>query len=606
MSADFETVAALFELARGLGAAEREVLLDERCGADLELRREVEALLEHEGGNPALSDEALVASRQRLEALVDGQPPSAGLPERIGPFEVVRRIGAGGMGVVYEARQESPARGVALKVLHATHLSPGVRRRFEREAEILARLRHPGIAQVFATGTCDLGAGEQPYFALELIEGRSLTAWADTRPLGLRGRLELLIELCQAIHHAHTQGVVHRDLKPDNVLVDNSGRLRVVDFGIAHVVATGGGGTLRTTPGEVLGTLAYMAPEQVRGDDAARAPTVDVYAVGAIAYELLTAELPRDVTGRALAEAVRAVELEPVVRLASVSRDLPRDVAWIVDKALESDPARRYGSTLALGDDLQRFLDGLPVLARPASTAYRLERFVRRNRVVVASLGLVLVTLAVALAVSIERTRAADRAREAAESAAAEAAAINEYLLERMLSAFGPLGLGQDLRVRDALDLAVPQIEEAFADAPVLGAAVRRTAGRSYAELGLNAEALRELERAHAEFVARLGPEHPSSLRSLVDVVQVLSDEGRQADAAALASRGLEAFGAADPQDAESRAAWLELRSLEAGARFETGERDGAIELAAAVLADAELEFGAGEVLLDAKGALAA
>ncbi|MEM8712296.1 MAG: serine/threonine-protein kinase, partial [Planctomycetota bacterium] len=264
MTHDFELVAGVFEAARHLSGAARAAFLEERCEGNDGLLQEVQSLLSHGDADDGLSEDVLSDVRRRMsqvalqESAAAPLPTEVALPKRIGPYAVVRRLGAGGMGVVYEALQESPSRSVAVKVLRPLAAGESMLRRFEREGEILARLRHPGIAQIYATGTCDLGSGEQPYLAMELIEGSALNAYVKSQGLDTPGVVRLFAELCRALHHAHTQGVVHRDLKPENVLVEADGRPRILDFGIAHVIGHDERvETLRTADGDVIGTLDY-------------------------------------------------------------------------------------------------------------------------------------------------------------------------------------------------------------------------------------------------------------------------------------------------------------------------------------------------------------
>src|SRR5262249_46703789 len=231
--------------------------------------------------------------------------PPAPLPPTIARYRLIRVLGEGGMGMVYEAEQDNPRRTVALKVIRPGLTSAFLLRRFAREAQILGRLRHPGIAQVYDAGVAE---GGQPYFAMELIAGLPLDRYASEHALDAPGRLELLARVCDAVQHAHERGVIHRDLKPANVLVEPSGQPRVLDFGVARAAdlgQTAGGG--RTEAGQLLGTLAYMSPEQASGDPSALGPRTDVYALGVILYELLAHQLPYRLDGLPLPEAARGI-----------------------------------------------------------------------------------------------------------------------------------------------------------------------------------------------------------------------------------------------------------------------------------------------------------
>lgn len=343
------------------------------------------------------------------------------LPERIGDYDIVRRIGAGGMGVVFEAVQESPRRRVAIKLLAPHHASPDRLRRFRQEAELLGRLRHPGIAQIYEAGSFDSGAGQHPFFAMELIEGRDLRAHCDERGLDARARLGLVAEICDAVQHAHDAGVVHRDLKPDNVLVDARGHPRVLDFGIARAAASSTVlSTIVTGDGQLVGTLGYMAPEQLDSTEDDVDARADVYALGAIAFELLTRRLPHQIAELPVSAAIHEIATRDAPRASQIEPSLAGDVDTILAKALESSADRRYGSAAALGADIRRHLEDQPIHARPPSRVYLLRKFVRRNRGLTIGAVATFATLTVGLIVALvllgreqeQRRRADANARE--------------------------------------------------------------------------------------------------------------------------------------------------------------------------------------------------
>ena len=250
------------------------------------------------------------------------------------------------MGAVYEAEQDHPRRPVALKVIRPGLVSPPFLKRFMHEAEILGRLHHPGIAQIYEAGVADDG---KPFFALELIRGLPLDEYGRRSGLTAAARLELLARVCDAVQHAHEQGVIHRDLKPGNILVDDSGQPHVLDFGVARatgeeLLATAD----RTRTGQLVGTLSYMSPEQVAADHSVIDQRSDVYALGIILFELLAGKLPYLLKDVPLPEAVRLIREHEPSRLGSIDTQLRGDVETIVAKALEKDPARRYLSAAEL------------------------------------------------------------------------------------------------------------------------------------------------------------------------------------------------------------------------------------------------------------------
>jgi len=383
----YARVRDIFEGARGLEGAERVAFLEEQCSPDEGLRAEVEhslACLE-EGASGAFSERGVDLVRGAIGGLVaDAEVPAgtdAGwLPEEVGGYQIKRRIGEGGMGVVYEALQQSPRRRVAIKLLHSHQSTDERLRRFRQEAELLGRLQHPGIAQIYEAGTFDLGRGEQPFFAMELVDGVTIRLYADREQLDRRARLALLAQVADGVQHAHERGVIHRDLKPDNVLVDGRGRPVVLDFGVAwakepsDVIST-----MMTEEGVLLGTLAYMAPEQFTGDSDAITPSVDVYALGIMAFELLSDRLPHDVAGLPLPTAIKVLSNEPCRRLGSVVPALRGDIETIVATALAREPDRRYPTAQAFAADIRRYLDDLPIAARPTSRIYRARMYARRH-----------------------------------------------------------------------------------------------------------------------------------------------------------------------------------------------------------------------------------
>ena len=321
--------------------------------------------------------------------------------ERLGNYRIVRKIAEGGMGAVYEAEQENPRRTVALKIVRAGFASDELLRRFQHEAQILGRLHHPGIAQVFEAGTAPTPSGPQPFFAMELVDGEPLTEFAERHRLDVRGRLELMIKICDAVHHAHQKGVIHRDLKPANILVDARGQPKVLDFGVARATDSDvRNATLQTDVGQLLGTLPYMSPEQVAADPLELDTRSDVYALGVILYELLSGRRPYDLSAKMIHEAARVIRETDPVPISSIDRVFRGDVENIVEKALEKDKTRRYASAAELAVDIQRHLRDEPIVARPASTIYQLRKFARRNKVVVLSASAVFVALVAGLIAS--------------------------------------------------------------------------------------------------------------------------------------------------------------------------------------------------------------
>jgi len=330
-------------------------------------------------------------------------------PTRVGRYTIVRILGEGGMGTVYEAQQDNPFRTVALKVIRPGYLSPELLRRFGQESQLLGRLQHPGIAQIYEAGTLNDDRGHSvPFFAMEFIRGMPLTEYADQNNLGTRARLELLAKVCDAVDHAHQKGIIHRDLKPGNIIVDESGQPKILDFGIARATDSDIQQTIQHTDvGQLVGTLPYMSPEQVGGDPNDLDTRSDVYALGVITFQLLTGRLPYDVQRKMIHEAARIIREQEATRLSSINRTLRGDVETIVGRALEKDKTRRYQSAESLAADIRRYLGDQPIAARPASTWYQLQKFSRRNAGLVTGVAIAFVLLVAGIvATSVALTRA--------------------------------------------------------------------------------------------------------------------------------------------------------------------------------------------------------
>jgi tetratricopeptide (TPR) repeat protein len=523
---------------------------------------------------------------------IDSEPE---LPERIGRYRIIRLLGEGGMGSVFEAEQEQPRRTVALKVIRTGLLTTDVLQRFDRESRALARLQHPGIAQVYEAGAADYGWGSQPYFAMEFIEGLALDRYADDRKLDARQRLGLMIQVCDAVEHAHHRGVIHRDLKPGNILVDENGQPKILDFGLARLTDNDARATRQTDMGQLLGTLAYMSPEQVLGDPQAVDTRSDVYALGVILYELLAGKLPYAVS-RQLHEAVQAIREQDAAPLSSVSRIYRGDIETIVAKALEKDRERRYSTAADLAADLRRHLEHQPISAKPPSTAYQLQKFARRHRGLVIGVAAVFVVLVAGVLVSMseaararaaegralaaqqEATRDRDRAIKAesqavqdrnaaqvsearaqrdrnaaieekkrADREASIAAGVNEFLQNDLLaqaSANRQAGRRDppdpDLKVRTALDRAAARITGKFEQQPEVEAAIRSTMGESYTDLGVYPEARKQLERALELQQKALGLANPKTINTMHVLGRTALYQGKHADAESLANRTVE------------------------------------------------------------------
>ncbi len=536
---------------------ERREVLERECNGDRVLRSRVEMML----------------LRQDQQATMDAVPPPAEepagpVPQKIGQYSILRVLGEGGMGVVYFAAQERPKRTVALKVIRPGLLTPRLLRRFDHESELLARLQHPGIAQIFEAATHESPAGPQPFFAMELVEGKPLTLYAVENRLSLKQRLELFQRICDAVQHAHQKGIVHRDLKPGNILVTSAGQPKVLDFGIARTTddssagGVGGAATMRTEAGTLVGTLPYMSPEQVN-DPSGVDVRSDVYTLGVILFELLTGKLPHALDTHTLPEAVRIIAEVEAPSLKAVDRTVPSDVATIVAKAMEKDRARRYQSVSDFSADIGRYLNDEPILARPASRAYKVRKFVARNRALVTGASLAVLALIGGVIgttwqaaeatrgrlLAEERGVALERQTKIAEREAQTAKATNEFLTGMLAAASPESESSGELTVREVLDIAAGRIE-AGGMPPRVEIPLRNTLSNTYRALGRTDEALAQAEKSQKRAVEEFGINSIDELEARRTLAIALADVGRFEDSERLCREAIARY-RMDPQKLE-------------------------------------------------------
>ncbi len=393
--------------------------------------------------------------------------------ERIGPYKLLRTLGEGGMGVVYEAEQTEPVqRRVAIKLIRGALGFDEFIARFEAERQALAVMQHPNIATVLEAGATDSGI---PYLVLEYVDGVSITEYCDARRLTVEDRVRLFMPVCRAIQHAHQKGVIHRDLKPSNVLVTEQAGTpepKVIDFGLAKAMNMRlTDRSIATAHGLVVGTPAYMSPEQAEGTNLDIDTRTDIYALGVMLYELLAGQLPLDPDELGLLPFIarlvshtsnppspssriskaKASTTEVAQRrgteFRALRRQLQGDLDCIVMQAIAPERERRYQTANGLAMDLIRFLGEEPVVARPASPTYRLGKFARRHRALVAGGGMTLLALVAGLIGTAQGLLRANRERDRTQ-------ALNEYLVQEILSAPDPSVDGAEVKVVDVLDRA--------------------------------------------------------------------------------------------------------------------------------------------------------
>jgi serine/threonine-protein kinase len=546
MDADrWNTIERVFDAALDRPPEERAAFLDDACGGDDALRNEVEALLAADANPPPFLEEDAAAAAAPLLAGDDAVAP---VPDtQVGPYRLIEQIGEGGMSVVYRAERADGHfdQHVALKLLPRYFETDRRRARFRAERQILADLEHPNIAGLLDGGVTDAG---RPYLVMEYVDGAPITMYCATHDLPLDARLNLLQAVCRAVQHAHQRLVVHRDLKPGNILVtdtDEGPRVKLLDFGIAKLLDPTDTTWTRpmTRTGEHWMTPEYAAPEQVRGG--AITTATDVYQLGVLAYELLTYERPFDVSGKPLTEVERIIvettPARPSTALQSYMdeagteaarptepkawRRLRGDLDTIVMKALRKEPERRYSSAEAFADDLDRFLNGHPVHARPATVRYRMQKFVQRHRtgVTLATAAAVLLVAFVA-ALAYQRTVAVQE-RDRAAQEADKAEQVSAFLVSLFESNAPEEARGDTVTARELLNRGIARAE-ALDDQPLVQAQMFSVIGEVRRAYGNYASADSLLSRALQIRRDQHDGPHPEVVQSARELAVLRMDQG--------------------------------------------------------------------------------
>jgi serine/threonine protein kinase/TolA-binding protein len=437
---------------------------------------------------------------------------------RLGPYRILSSIGRGGMGVVYRAERDDGKFGqrVAIKVLSAGLNTPAFAERLQKEYRILASLEHPNIARLLDAGATE---GGLPYFVMEYVEGRPIDRFCAERELSVRERLRLILPVCDAVQLAHQNLIVHRDLKPDNILVTEQGTPKLLDFGIAKVLSEAPAGNEATL---MAMTPEYASPEQIRGEAVGTA--TDVYSLGCVLYKLLTGAAPHQLQGKGPAESIRCICEEEPRKPSTMNRQLGGDEDNILQMAMRKEAPRRYRSVEQFAADIGCYLNNKPVLARPASVRYRLQKYVRRHRIGVAvAAGLALLSAGLAVIQSAELRRTT-RERDRADR-------VTQFMSGMFKVSDPGEARGNSITAREILDRASQDIDTGLAKDPELQAQMMGVMGQVYGNLGLYSRA-HELLRQALDIRRRvLGTTHPQTLSSMDDLAWNLSREGRYNEA---------------------------------------------------------------------------
>jgi eukaryotic-like serine/threonine-protein kinase len=552
-----ELIESLFEQALELAEHDRRRFVEENSGG-ADVRDEVLSLLEaHERAGAFLGRSAIEEGAHR-DAVTDRF-----VGKCIGPYRIVDRIASGGMGTVYrgERADEAYEQTVAIKLIRTGMDSDDILLRFRHERQVLANLDHPNIARLLDGGSTE-PPESRPYLVMEYVQGTRLDHYADEHKLTIDQRLELFETICDAIQHAHRNLVVHRDLKPGNILVTNDGTVKVLDFGIAKMLAPDAPDGRSNAAHDATATVerrltpAYASPEQIRGRPVTTA--TDVYSLGVVLYELLTGQRPYALSGGYTPDDARTIcetePLRPSRRVDTTSADATTDLAMIAHQrgvepaalrrairgdldhlvlmALRKEPERRYSGASALRDDIQRYRRGEPIAARPDSWSYRTRKFVVRNRVTVSAAVLLLVCLVAAVIVTGRQAAIASEQRREAEAALATSDTVSRFLRSILIAA-DPREVGQDVTMRDALDQAALRIEEELGDSPIVEMRVREAIGSTYRTLAMHTQAEIHLIRAQ-ELARQMLGEHSDTARIEHELAVLRLDQGRMADARAM------------------------------------------------------------------------
>jgi serine/threonine protein kinase/Tfp pilus assembly protein PilF len=544
-SARWEQIQTIFHQALELPESDRSSFLKTACGEDAQLAGEVDAMLRADSRDTSLLDQGL----HHVAHHVLNSPTAAMPHQEFGPYRLLRVLGEGGMGVVWLAQRQDAGNLVAIKFLPHAALSPARRERFTHEIKTLGKLKHPFIARLYDAGSLADGT---PWFVMEYVEGVRFTDHCREKKLNVEDRLRLFRSACEAVQYAHGQEIIHRDLKPSNILVDDSGSPRLLDFGIARELRGLQTPAEQTQPGLRFMSPDYAAPEWIREGDVGF--YTDVYSLGVILYEILSGQLPFDrsqanADAQIFADAIApstATRRGPQANLApQLSKAAWADLDVLCLKAVHKDARQRYSSAEALIRDINHYLEGEPLEARPDSVRYRTTKFVSRNWVAVTATGAAVCLIA---CVIVFYTVRLTKARNSALAQAARTARIQEFMLNLFQGTDKDAGPSEDLRVVTLIDRGVPEAQS-LSKEPAVQAELYQTLGTMYEKLGKLDRANTLLQASLKERGSLAYPDDSGMVRGLTALGLLRSDQGRAQEGEALVRQALALIATRDPRN---------------------------------------------------------
>ncbi len=514
-AARWQRLQELFDGAMEVPAERRLQWLSDACPDDADLRGQAESLILHEAQATGVGD-AIRGAASAFSVLWEPAPD-----DRFGPYRIMHLLGRGGMGAVFQAERDDDQfhMTVAIKLVRPNLLTPEMLERFKTERQILASLDHPNIARLLDGGAAPNGT---PYVVIEYVDGEPIAEYCRRRELSIRDRIRLFRKVCAAVQYAHQNLIVHRDLKPGNILVTKEGEPKLLDFGIAKLLDPAASSQTQTQAR--LMTPDYASPEQVRGEPITTA--TDVYALGVLLYELLTGALPYKLTATDPHSVEQAICMTEPTRPSTTRRELRGDLENILLMALRKEPSRRYASAEQFSEDLRRFLEGYPVVARQDTWSYRAAKFVRRNRVgVAAAAAVALLIVAFAITMAVQANRIA-RERDAATLERQKSEQVAAFLSDLFSRADPTRTKGASITAREILDSGAKRIETELAQQPEVQATMMTEIAKVYRSLGLYASARPLFEKALATRRRVLGERNNDVAASLSNLATIVRDLG--------------------------------------------------------------------------------